>query len=165
MWTIIKFDKKNLENLKKDLKDKLGDEISFYSPKLLVQKYKNNKLINKEFNLLGNYIFCFHKKFERSSIIDQLKFIKGLKYFLIGFVRTQKEITEFIKKCQESENKDGYLSENFLELNLSSEYKFSSGPFTDMIFKVIDLQKKKISILIGNIKTTINKKDFLYSPI
>ena len=34
MWTIIKFDKKNLEILKRDFKDKLGKDFTIYSPKL-----------------------------------------------------------------------------------------------------------------------------------
>ena len=39
MWTIIKFDKKNLESLKKDLKEKLGKDFTIYSPKLSINKY------------------------------------------------------------------------------------------------------------------------------
>ena len=44
-------------------------------------------------------------------------------------------------------------------------YKFSSGPFTDKIFKIIELQKNKIDILMGNIKTKIKKKEFLFTPL
>ena len=44
-------------------------------------------------------------------------------------------------------------------------YKFSSGPFTNKIFKIIALNKNKIDILMGNIKSTINKKNFLFEPI
>ena len=40
MWTIIKFDKNNLAFLTKDLHKKLGDDLNFYLPKLLIQKYK-----------------------------------------------------------------------------------------------------------------------------
>ena len=42
MWTIIKFDKKNLELLKKDFKKKLGEDITIYSPKIFIEKYKKN---------------------------------------------------------------------------------------------------------------------------
>jgi|TARA_B100000929_G_scaffold140303_1_gene111050 hypothetical protein len=165
MWAIIKFDKKKLELLKKDLKEKLGEDINVYKPKLLFKKYKNNKLINKEFNLLGDYLFCFHKNFQDSSTISKLKFSKGLKYFLNGFVQSQKEINKFIKKCKESENEEGYLSQNFYELCINSNYQFSSGPFTEMIFKIIDLQKNKINILLGDIKTTIKKNKFQFRPL
>ena len=85
MWTIIKFDKKKLELLKKDFKEKLGEDFTIYKPKLAFKKYKNNKLINKEFNLLGDYLFCFHKKFEDSKVINSLVYTRGLKYFLNGY--------------------------------------------------------------------------------
>ena len=57
MWAILKFDKKNLSTLREDLKKKLGKDFKLYIPKLRIQKYKNNKLISKEFNLLGDYLF------------------------------------------------------------------------------------------------------------
>ena len=34
MWTIIKFDKKNLSLLKNDIFTKLGNEVKFYIPKI-----------------------------------------------------------------------------------------------------------------------------------
>ena len=46
MWAVLKFDKKNLELLKSDLKNYLGKDLKIYIPKLRVQKFKNNKLIN-----------------------------------------------------------------------------------------------------------------------
>ena len=39
MWIIIKFDKKNLNLLKQDLGNKLGKDIKFYIPKILIKKY------------------------------------------------------------------------------------------------------------------------------
>mgnify|MGYP001313076202 CR=1 FL=1 len=165
MWTIIKFDKKNLEFLKKDFKEKLGEGFSIYSPKLLVQKYKKGKLISKEFNLLGDYLFCFHKNFDDFQTIEKLKFTKGLKYFLTGYIQSQNEIRKFIKKCKNSENNKGYLSQNFFEIYVNSKYKFVSGPFAEMIFKIISLQKNKINILLGNMKTIVNKDEFLFNPL
>ena len=47
MWTIIKFDKKNLSLLKKEFKEKLGSNFKIYIPKLFLHKYKNNKLIKR----------------------------------------------------------------------------------------------------------------------
>ena len=44
-----------------DFKKRLGEEIILYTPKLRVQKFSKNKLINKDLNLLGDYLFCFHK--------------------------------------------------------------------------------------------------------
>ena len=164
MWTIIKFDKKNLEFLKKDFKEKLGEGFTIYNPKLFIQKYKRNKLINKEFDLLGDYLFCYHKNFKNPETISKLKFTRGLKYFLHGFIQSQKEIKKFIQKCKNYENNEGYLMQNFFELYTNSKYKFTSGPFVEMIFKIINLQKNKINILLGNVKTTIKKDEFLFIP-
>tara|TARA_B100000029_G_scaffold454689_1_gene481372 strand:+ start:290 stop:823 length:534 start_codon:yes stop_codon:yes gene_type:complete len=164
MWAVLKFDKKRIGFLKKDFTKKLGKNFVIYTPKLFVQKYKNNKLINKEFNLLGDYLLCFHEDFKNSETINKLKFSRGLKYFLNGFIQSQKEIEIFVDKCKNSENKNGYLSQNFYQLHIDSKYKFVSGPFVEKIFKIVNLQKNKIDILMGNLKTTIKKEEFLFSP-
>ena len=39
MWTIIKFDKKYKQILKNNLKNKIGNDLIFYSPILLIQKF------------------------------------------------------------------------------------------------------------------------------
>ncbi len=165
MWTIIKFDKKKINYLKKDFSKKIGNDFVFYCPKLIIQKYKNNKLINKEFNLLGEYLLCFHKDFKNPETIIKLKFCRGLKYFLNGFIQSQDEIDNFVSKCKNSENGKGYLSENFYQLHINSKYKFMTGPFADKIFKIVNLQKNKIDILVGNIKTRIKKQEFLFNPV
>ena len=95
MWTIIKFDKNRLDFLKKDLEKKLGKDFIIYKPKLLIQKYKKNKSTSREVNLLGDYLFCFHNNFKNPETINRLKFTKGLKYFLNGFIKSQKEINKF----------------------------------------------------------------------
>jgi len=165
MWTVLKFDKKKFNLMLADMKKKFGDNVIIYRPKILVQKYKNNKLVTKEIDLLGDYLFCFNKNFMRKSAINDLRFTRGVKYLVDGFVEFQFEITKFIKSCKYFENEKGYLSTNFLEMNLKSKYKFISGPFVDEIFKIINFQKNKISILMGNLKTTINKKEHLFYPV
>ena len=52
MWTVIKFNKSNLEFLKKDLSRQLGKDLKIYFPRIFIQNYKKNKVINKEFALL-----------------------------------------------------------------------------------------------------------------
>ena len=96
MWTIIKFDKKKLNILKEDFSQKLNGNFEIYSPKLLIQKYKKNKLVNKELNLLGDYILCFHKDFKNYKTINNLKYCRGLKYFLEGFKTSQIDIENFV---------------------------------------------------------------------
>lgn len=165
MWTIIKFDKRKLYLLREDLNKKLGKKYILYRPKVLIDKLKKEKLISKEFDILGDYLFCYHSNFKNKIILDQIKFSRGLKYFLNGYIEFQKEISEFVNKCKKLENDDGYISDTIFELNNKNEYKFLSGPFTDKIFKIIRLQKNKLDILTGNLKTTVEKKKYLFSPV
>ena len=89
MWVIVKFDKKYFNTLKQQLSEKLGGGFSFYRPKLILQNYKKNKLVSKEVDLLDDYFFCYHEKFSSKIIINNLKFTKGLKYFLMEIVQTR----------------------------------------------------------------------------
>ena len=165
MWKVLKFDQKSLGLLNEDLKKKLGQDFKIYIPKLRIQKFKNNRLINKEINLLGDYLFCFHSSFEYESTLNSLRFVRGLKYFLEGLSGSQKDIEKFINKCKETEGNEGFLTRDFFDLDLNKKYKFSSGPFSEKIFKIINLQRGKIRVLMGNIKTTIKRKDFLFTPV
>ena len=165
MWAIIKFEKKSLSFLKSDLQKKLGTNCKFYIPKLLFKRFKKNKIVKKEFNLLGDYLFCYSEKFNDAKIIKTINYVRGLKYVLQGFNQSQNEISKFIEKCKTSEDLEGYISEQFYDLKINSNYKFFSGPFANSIFKILQLQKNKIRILMGNFKTTINKKEFLFQPI
>ena len=164
MWRILKFDHKNLGLLKKDLLKKLGTDLRIYIPKLRIQKYKNNKLINKEINLLGSYMFCFHESFGHENKINSLKFLKGLKYFLEGHSYSQDELKTFISECNKSEDKNGYINKSFASLIFNKYYKFKSGPFVDRIFKLINLNKEFIDIMLGNIKTKIKYNRYIIEP-
>jgi len=165
MWTVIKIDKKKLHLFEEDIKKKMGNNCLIYRPKILIEHYKNNRLIKKEVNLLGDYIFCFHKDFKKHSTINDLKFLRGLKYFLGGFLEFQSDLKKFIEKCKNLEDKSGYILQSILEVKINSNYKFTSGPFVGKIFKILDLQKSNIKILIGNLNTTVNKKEFLFNPV
>jgi len=165
MWIVIKFDKKNFDFFKKELKIKLSCDHTLYCPKILIHKYKNNKLIKKEFNILDDYVFCYDKKLQDKEILAKLKFVKGLKYILGGFLFSQEEIVKFIDKCKEFENDRGYITQNFFDLQEILKYKFVSGPFVNKIFQIINIQQNKIKILIGDLKTTIKKKEFLFNRI
>ena len=165
MWAILKFDKKKIDFLKKDFQVKLGDDYIIYTPKILVKKYRKNTVIDKEISLLGDYLFCYHKNFRNPNIINQLKFTRGLKYFLTDFLISQDEIQNFVNKCKELENTKGYITQNIYEIIKDKKYKFLSGPFAEQIFKIMQIQKNKINILIGNLKTKINKKEFLFYPV
>ena len=40
-----------------------------------------------------------------------------------------------------------------------------SGPFVEKIFQIINYQKGKLKILIGNLHTTIKPQKYLFRPI
>ena len=165
MWTKIKFDKKKLSFFKKELKNKIGNESIIYSPKLLIKKIKKKKLQKKEYEILGDYLFCHHENFNKVNFLKQLNFVKGVKYFLNGFQLCQNEIEKFIDKCKNLEDDSGYITQNLYEEEINKYYRFSSGPFINEIFKIVQLQKNKIDILMGNLKTTINKKEYIFKPV
>ena len=73
---------------------------------------------------------------------------------------------KFIDYCKTFENKEGYLTQSFFQTIVTNKAKFISGPFTNMVFEIIERQKNKLKILIGSIVTTIpNKANYLYRPI
>ena len=165
MWTVIKFNKKYFSLLKNQLKKKIGNDIIFYYPKTVYQFYKNCKITNKEVGLLDDYVLCFHKEFQKENAIKECSNTIGLQYFLKEHNTYQNEIIDFIEKCKNLENENGHISENIFDIKLNNNYKFFSGPFTNLIFKIIEIQKNKIKILIGNIETIVKKKEYCFKPI
>ena len=165
MWTVIKFDKSKLNFLKTELKNKTGNDIIFYLPKLNIDKYYNNKISRKVVNLLGDYIFCYHKQFSDKRFVQYIKNTKGLKYLLSGYQSSQKDIAQFIAFLKSSENQSGIISKNIFKIFKNNFYKFSNGPFVNQIFKIIEIQKNRIDILIGEIRTSINKNNCLFYPV
>ena len=166
MWIVAKYKNKELKTLKKNFIKVLGEPLEFYIPKIKYQKYFKQKLKTFEKFVLENYLICNHKKFEDVNTINQLKYCKGLTYFLDGSHKNQKEIIQFINHCKKHENSDGYLSQGFFEFTNFKKAKFISGPFTNMVFEIISRQKTKLKILIGGVTTSIAKKsNYLYRPI
>ena len=167
MWTILKYKKKELKFLKTELSSKLTSKPRFYIPKIKYEFFKKNKLFNKESFLLDNYLLCFHKDFANEKLVSSLRNCKGLQYFLGGFINSQKEINEFVKKCIQYEDDQGYIKQSFFNYSYSynRKYKFLSGPFTNMIFNIIDFQHNKIKVLLGNLKTTMSSKEHLFIPV
>ena len=84
MWVVIKYKSKQFYLLKKNIIEKLGTIPNFYNPKIKYQKIIKNKLKTFESFILENYLFCYHPKFCKNSTLTNLKFTKGLCYFLGG---------------------------------------------------------------------------------
>ena len=165
MWAVLKFDKKNLSNLKKDFSTKLGDEVKFYIPKIQLKKHSIKKTVISEKLILGDYLFCFHEKFSKKSILTSLQYSKGLKCILNDFSSSQNEIKRFIKKCKENEDQDGYINPSFFDLINKKSYEFISGPFSNMILNIINQNKISIRAFIGNYRITVSKKNNLFRPV
>ena len=162
MWVVLKIKSKEFSILKEGFLKILGNDVKFYLPKIKIQKFKKNKVKNHEIKILGDYLFCHHEKLKNSNFLQSLKNTKGLKYFLENSTYNQSQIKNFIEKCKENE-KEGFISQNFFDTIINKKAIFISGPFTNMIFKIISEHKNKLKIIVGGLKTTINKNaGYLY---
>lgn len=166
MWIVLKYNKKEINFLKEDLKKILGELPIIVIPKFRYQKIIRNKIKLIENEVLGDYLICYHKKFKNSNSLLPIQNIKGLKYFLPNFTSSQKEIISFVDYCKNNQGADGYLKQSFFNFSDMKKGIFLSGPFTNMIFSVIENQKDKLKVLIGNVTTTITKNsNFLYRSV
>ena len=66
---------------------------------------KNKKSKKKEIDLMGDYLFCFHKDFKKNSVLESLKFCRGVKYFINGHIETQNEIKILLKNVKKMKMK------------------------------------------------------------
>ena len=163
---MLKLKKKVIKTFKNNLTKKLGENVKIYCPKIEYYQYLKKKPKRFEKLALENYVFCYNKNFENTSFLNKLRFVKGLDYFLEGHFQNQDEIVKFIEYCKNSENKQGFLTQSFFKSATNNKAKFISGPFTNMMFEIIEKQKNKLKILVGNVVTTISdKKNYLYRPI
>ena len=165
MWTVLKIDKKKLSLLKNDFTNKLGKDVKFYIPKLQLKKFLKQKIYIREISLLGDYLLCFHKDFSKRPVLTSLKYCKGLKYFLTDFLNSQNDIEKFINKCKENEDENGFIKSTFFDYKKSKKYEFISGPFTNMVFNIIQENKLSIKAIIGNYKVTVSKDQNLFRPV
>tara|TARA_Y100000590_G_scaffold18275_1_gene21737 strand:+ start:1747 stop:2250 length:504 start_codon:yes stop_codon:yes gene_type:complete len=167
MWIVAKYKPNELSTLKESFLKIIGEMPEFYNPKIKYEKYVNNKLKTFEKNILDNYLICRHNKFGDQQFISLLKNARGLSYFLNGFEFNQKEIINFVKFCKSNEDSKGFLTQNFFRIKQRMKAKFISGPFTQMIFDIIEDKGKKLKILVNNMNITISKNsnNFLYSYI
>ena len=166
MWVVAKIKKNESNIFMGELIKEFDSEIKFYNPKIQYQKYIKNKIKKIEKSILENYIFCYHATLDQRKVMRKARFFKGLDYFLQGNFQDQNEIIRFIDHCKSYENKDGYLTEGFFKTMISGKAQFLSGPFTNMIFEILQKQKNKLKILIGNFVTTVqDNRNYLYRPV
>ena len=168
MWIVAKVKLNQLSNFKEQLKKYLDQQVIFYQPCAayhIPNRKTGKEKILREF-ILGSYVFCKHDLFKSKTTLQQLKFIKGLDYFLSGFLDNQVEILEFIKYCKRNEDSYGNLKQSFFTNLTTTTAKFISGPFTNMVFKIISKQKNKLAVLLRNKKVILDKKsEYLFYPV
>ena len=167
MWVVLKYKPKEFEILKDSFFKILGEMPEFYNPKYKYERYINNKLKTFEKSILNNYLICKHNKFKDPKIVNILKNSRGLIYFLSGCEFNQKKLEEFIKFCRLNEDANGFLTQSFFKIIKKTKAKFISGPFTQMIFDIIEDREGKLKVLLNNVSMTISKssKNLLYSYI
>ena len=166
MWIVLKYRKSEFSFLKQDFGKVLGGLPLIFRPKFKYQKLVRNKLHFLEKDVLDDYLICYHEKFQNSKILTVLKNVRGLKYLLANPKTNQKEIVNFINYCKKNQDENGYIKQSFFEFSNISKGKFLSGPFTNMIFSVIENQKHKLKILAGKVTMTITKNsNYLYCPV
>jgi len=164
MWTVAKIKINEITTFKRELIKKIGNETIFYIPEVKTQSFKKNRLKDNEQYVLEDYIFCYNKKFENLKIFHFLKFTKGLKYFLQGSINEQKSIKNFVEYCKLYEDDIGFLKYSFFNKIEKNYIKFISGPFTNMIFKVLNKNKNKLKVLIGDMSISVNSdKDYVFA--
>mgnify|MGYP001156848528 CR=1 FL=1 len=156
MWIVAKYKINEKNFLIKNIKSSTFNEVKIFCPKIKYEIFFKNKLVPKEKLLLGDYIFFYHPNFSDKNFLKTYSYIRGLKYLLTGTIFHQKEIIEFIEYCKTYEDKNGYIKNNFLNILHDKNYKFTSGPFVNLMFKLIKKNKKNLKILVGNVKTVLN---------
>ena len=62
MWAVLKFNQNELSLFEREVQNIFGNDYKIYLPKILIEKYKNKRLIKKEFCILGDYLFFFHRR-------------------------------------------------------------------------------------------------------
>ena len=166
MWIVFKYKRKEFGLLRQDFRKILGDMPLFFRPRYKYQKLVKNKVEFLEKYILGDYLICYHEKFKNIDILTILKNSRGVKYFLIDSKTEQREIISFIDYCKKNQDLEGYIKQSFFELQNMKRGMFLNGPFTNMIFNVVEKQSNKLKILIGKVTTTIAKNsNYLFRPV
>ena len=99
--------------------------------------------------------------FKNPQKIEFLKTTKGLDYFLMDLKNHKLKLKTSLKD-KKSENNDGYITYKFFDIKLFSDYKFHEGPFAKNFFRVLEVNKNKIRVLIKNLEISLDKNKYLF---
>jgi hypothetical protein len=158
MWAVAKVNNKHFLYFEKEFHKKLKG-LKIYFPKI---KDNSEKIIN----LLNNYIFCYHSAFANDLNFSLYKNLRGLDYFLPGYLKDQKQIRNFLNYCFIHQDKNGLITNSFFKKEIESEGKIIVGPLVNYFFKVAHKEKKKIYVNVGKFNVTISDDSkSLYQPV
>ena len=82
MWVVLKYKINELKFIKENFTKILGETPEFYTPKIRYQKLIKKDMKTFEKFILEGYLICKHSKFKDCKVLANLKYTKGLKYFL-----------------------------------------------------------------------------------
>ena len=99
MWIVLKYKKQEFNFLKKDFRKTLGDLPLIFKPKIKYEKFIRNKLHLLEKDILGDYLICYHKKFQDANMLAILKNL-----------RKNRKISKNIEKIQKTAKNLPYIS-------------------------------------------------------
>ena len=86
-----------------------------------------------------------------------MKNLKGMQYILSGSKKDQKDIENFISICKQHEDDQGFIKQSFFDIKNKTKCYFLSGPFTKIIFDIIEETKKIIKVRFKNIDLIVPK--------
>ena len=143
MWLILK-NKSNEINLALSELAKISLRDHY------IAKTKINKKIK---NVLLNYFFL--KIDPKTNLLNKIKYTKGVHQVLEDSIHHQKVINQFIEFCKTHEDQDGLLKREFFLKFLKTKGQFTSGPFKNIFFEVLDKNDKELKVLLDNYKHPI----------
>lgn len=164
MWFTAKIKKNCSEIFKRDL-NRIDKHVTFYEPRFSLKSKIKGKWVSYSKPLLDGYIFCKLEKLKNKIDLGKYLYTRGLKYFLDGNKIDQTEIDNFILKCKNFEDENGFVKNIFFKSIIKNKGKFLSGPFKNLVFRIIEKRNKKIKISFGNYTITVdeNSNNF-YQP-
>ena len=143
MWLILK-NKSNELNLALSELTKINLRDHY------IAKTKINKKLK---NVLLNYFFL--KIDPKTNLLNKIKYTKGVHQVLEDSIHHQKVINQFIDFCKTHEDQDGFLTREFFLKFLKTKGQFTSGPFKNIFFEVLDKNDKELKVLLDNYKHPI----------
>lgn len=165
MWVVIKYKKNQYHSFVEKFSNAFGKDAEFYKPTIRCEKHSIKKKFTDK-NLLGDYVFCFHKKLKNFQLINILKNLRGLKEIINGHVFYQKEISNFVEMCKSYEDSNGFITQDFFNHLQITKGKFVTGPLTNLIFDVVSMNSKNLKISINNKTIILDKKTrYIYQPV